>query len=159
MVGQKILVALDRSINAQFVFEAAIDLAHLKNSQLLLVFIVDWEADDSQDFIGTIGDRTATGENLGIRKEYLAHKLEEAERYIQNFAIEAREKGILTEIEIEVGDPSQQICQIAADRSMDLIIIGSRGYRGVTEVLLGSVSNYVSHHAPCSVLIARSSSI
>ena len=37
----------------------------------------------------------------------------------------------------------------------DLIVIGRRGHQGLSEILLGSVSNYVVHHAPCSVLVVQ----
>ena len=35
----------------------------------------------------------------------------------------------------------------------DLIAIGSHGRRGLNELVLGSVSNYVLHHVSCSVLL------
>ncbi|MEM2981913.1 MAG: universal stress protein, partial [Candidatus Bathyarchaeia archaeon] len=47
------------------------------------------------------------------------------------------------------------IVNIAKEEKTDLIIIGSRGLSGVKRFLLGSVSNRVSHHAPCPVLIVR----
>ncbi|MEO0350033.1 MAG: universal stress protein, partial [Cyanobacteria bacterium P01_A01_bin.15] len=37
----------------------------------------------------------------------------------------------------------------------DLIMMGRRGRSGFSELLLGSVSNYVMHHAPCSVLTVQ----
>ncbi len=37
----------------------------------------------------------------------------------------------------------------------DLIVLGRRGRTGLAEALLGSVSNYVLHHAPCSVLVVQ----
>ncbi len=39
--------------------------------------------------------------------------------------------------------------------SADLILVGSRGLKGLKEMFLGSVGNYVTHHAPCSALIVR----
>ncbi len=41
----------------------------------------------------------------------------------------------------------------------DLIVVGNRGMTGAKRFLLGSVPNKVSHHAPCSVLIVRTTSI
>ena len=37
----------------------------------------------------------------------------------------------------------------------DVIVMGHRGISGLQEFFLGSVSNYVLHHAPCSVLIVQ----
>ncbi|MEL7079709.1 MAG: universal stress protein, partial [Cyanobacteria bacterium J06582_2] len=53
------------------------------------------------------------------------------------------------------GNPGRSICELANTWSADLILVGSRGLKGIKEMFLGSVSNYVTHHAPCSVLIIR----
>lgn len=47
------------------------------------------------------------------------------------------------------------ICELARNWNADLIILGRRGRTGLSELLLGSVSNYVLHHAPCSVLTVQ----
>ena len=41
----------------------------------------------------------------------------------------------------------------------DMIIVGNRGRSGLSEFFLGSVSNYVMHHAPCSVLVVHNADI
>jgi len=56
--------------------------------------------------------------------------------------------------EILRGTPEQQIVERAEEWGADLIIVGSHG-RGFWGRLLGSVSNGVVHHAPCSVLVVR----
>src|SRR5919108_5898489 len=53
------------------------------------------------------------------------------------------------------GDPADAILDVAEERSADLIIVGNKGMTGAKRFLLGSVPNKVSHHAPCSVLIIR----
>ena len=53
------------------------------------------------------------------------------------------------------GDPADAILDVAEERKADLIIVGNKGMTGAKRFLLGSVPNKVSHHAPCSVLIIR----
>jgi len=53
------------------------------------------------------------------------------------------------------GSPGRVICEIAKAWQADLIILRRRGYSGLTEMLLGSVSNYVLHHAPCSIHVVH----
>ena len=53
------------------------------------------------------------------------------------------------------GHPVGCILEVAEEENIDLIVLGSRGLRGVKEFLLGSVSSGVLHHATCSVLIVR----
>lgn len=53
------------------------------------------------------------------------------------------------------GHPAQEIIELAAEGDYDLIILGSRGLGEIKGYLLGSISDRVSHHAPCSVLIVH----
>jgi nucleotide-binding universal stress UspA family protein len=66
-----------------------------------------------------------------------------------------------TDLEVETvaepGDPAEAIIRVAEQRGADLVVVGSTGMTGVGRFLLGSVPNKVSHHAPCSVLIVRTS--
>ncbi len=53
------------------------------------------------------------------------------------------------------GDPADAILDVAEERKADLIVVGNKGMTGAKRFLLGSVPNKISHHAPCSVLIVR----
>jgi len=53
------------------------------------------------------------------------------------------------------GDPADAILDVAEERNADLIVVGNKGMTGAKRFLLGSVPNKISHHAPCSVLIIR----
>ena len=53
------------------------------------------------------------------------------------------------------GDPADAILDVAEEQGADLMIVGNKGMTGAKRFLLGSVPNKVSHHAPCSVLIIR----
>ena len=58
--------------------------------------------------------------------------------------------------EVLFGSPDSRIVEAAENMAADLIIVGSHGYNRWERLLLGSVSDSVVHHAPCSVLIVRS---
>ncbi len=53
------------------------------------------------------------------------------------------------------GDPADAILDAAEEIKADLIVVGNKGMTGARRFLLGSVPNKVSHHAPCSVIIVR----
>jgi nucleotide-binding universal stress UspA family protein len=55
------------------------------------------------------------------------------------------------------GDAADAILDVAEEQGSDLIVVGNKGMTGAKRFLLGSVPNKVSHHAPCSVLIVRTS--
>jgi nucleotide-binding universal stress UspA family protein len=56
---------------------------------------------------------------------------------------------------LEFGSPAQTIIKVAKKEDYDLIVIGSRGLSSVKRFFLGSVSDDVSMHAQCSVMIVR----
>lgn len=60
-----------------------------------------------------------------------------------------------SELEIVRGDPAEEIIRLAHIHHADLIIMGSRGLKGLNRVLQGSVSSQVVADAPCSVLVIR----
>jgi len=62
---------------------------------------------------------------------------------------------VAVETRAREGDPADAILDVAEERGADLIVVGNRGMAGAKRFLLGSVPNKVSHHAPCSVMIIR----
>jgi nucleotide-binding universal stress UspA family protein len=52
-------------------------------------------------------------------------------------------------------DPAEAILNVAEQTGADLIVVGNKGMTGARRYLLGSVPNNISHHAPCSVMIVR----
>jgi nucleotide-binding universal stress UspA family protein len=61
--------------------------------------------------------------------------------------------------QVEEGDARQLILEWAKKWQPDLILLGSHGKRGLDRFLLGSVSEAVARHAPCSVEIVRASDL
>jgi nucleotide-binding universal stress UspA family protein len=70
--------------------------------------------------------------------------------------VQATEEG-LAEVETfaRQGDAADAILDVAEEQRADLIVVGNKGMTGAKRFLLGSVPNKISHHAPCSVLIVR----
>jgi len=63
--------------------------------------------------------------------------------------------GVVPIREMAMGRPESAIVAAASRDGTDLVVVGHRGVSGVTRVLLGSVSEHVMTHAPCSVIVAR----
>jgi nucleotide-binding universal stress UspA family protein len=79
----------------------------------------------------------------------------EVDATLQAAAGPAREAGVSVNVYPRQGDPADAILDVAEETGADLIVVGNRGMTGAKRFLLGSVPNKVSHHAPCSVLIIR----
>lgn len=74
---------------------------------------------------------------------------------LEEWVTQARQRGIPAEANQVIGEPNRRICEVAEEWGADLIVIGRRGRQGVGELLLGSVSSYVMHHASCAVLTVQ----
>ena len=70
-------------------------------------------------------------------------------------AADARKEDIEVQTHPVEGDPGEGILTVAEETKADLIVVGNKGMTGARRFLLGSVPNNISHHAPCSVLIVR----
>ncbi len=83
---------------------------------------------------------------------------EEVLTLLESAQRDAHEAGLAqVETFARVGDAADAILDVAEEQRSDLIVIGNKGMTGATRFLLGSVSNKISHHAPCSVMIVRTS--
>lgn len=74
-------------------------------------------------------------------------RVKRARDTLDEIATRLREAGFDVSTEVLDGEPGLQILTSAKDHDVDGIILGRRGRGSVKEMLLGSVSQYVLHHA------------
>ena len=55
----------------------------------------------------------------------------------------------------EDGDPASVIIDVAEELGADLVVVGNKGMHGPRRLSLANVPNKVAHHAPCAVLIVK----
>ena len=160
----RILVAVDDTENRQIVVNQAIAVARLTAAKLLLVhvlspserdfpnrsiFLADGGYLDVDLYTTTIQTYDRTWRTY--RQQHLAR--------LQALAEAIKAIGLNVDIIEQVGQPGPLICQTAEEWDADLIVLGRRGLTAVKELMMGSVSNYVLHHAPCAVLVLQGNSL
>lgn len=160
---RKILAALDNSAVGDRIFEQALAMAQATQAELMLVHGLSGEEDGSPFPLpaGVEAMYWAPGTEINLeqwRQEWERYETESLNR-LRHFAAIANQAGVQTEFRQLLGIPAKSICKVAQQWGADLIILGNRGRSGITELLLGSVSNYVMHHAPCSVLVVKLGSL
>jgi nucleotide-binding universal stress UspA family protein len=156
---QKILVAIDNSVLSHAIFQQALDLAKAMQANLLLVHSLSGEEESSPLPLGHRLDSIywAPGTDINLETwkadwhRYEAHSLEQ----LQQLARQANAAGIQAEFRQLLGRPEKVICKAAQQWNADLIVMGSHGRSGLTEMMMGSVSNYVMHRAPCAILVLK----
>jgi nucleotide-binding universal stress UspA family protein len=87
--------------------------------------------------------------------QWAVNPREDVDATLEVAAETARAAGLSVNVYPRQGDPADAILDVAEELEADLIVVGNRGMTGAKRFLLGSVPNKVSHHAPCSVLIIR----
>ena len=141
------MAGTDGSSTAQMALGAAVDLAQQAGARLHIVSAYEPVAehrmrsdslDVPQDVQWTVGPRT---EVLELLEQARAVAASAGVEQIETFARQ--------------GDAADAILDVAEEQAADLIVVGNKGMTGAKRFLLGSVPNKVSHHAPCSVLIVR----
>ena len=87
--------------------------------------------------------------------QWMVNEREDVEATLREAAEHVEQAGVEVTTYARQGDPADAILDVAEERDADLIIVGNKGMTGAKRFLLGSVPNKVSHHAPCSVMIIR----
>lgn len=157
----KILVAIDTEESCDLLFEKVMKLAQATNSNLVLLGVL---ASGGDGTLPLLSYPEMTGYPLTnvdsawqlYQDRYEGYKAK-ALAVLGGYLDRAIAAGVQAELKQELGDPGEVICKVAKAENAELIIVGSHGRRGFDEFLMGSVSNYVMHRAPCSVLVNRQS--
>ena len=87
--------------------------------------------------------------------QWMVNPREDVDATLKSACDVANEAGVETATYARQGDPADAILDVAEETKADLIVVGNKGMTGAKRFLLGSVPNKISHHAPCSVLIIR----
>jgi nucleotide-binding universal stress UspA family protein len=141
-----IVVGTDGSDTAKTAVRYAIDLARQLGSRLQVVSAYE-----------PVSDHRLRDEQVEVPKDlqWMVNPREDVLALLDDAAEDAKSVGVEVETFARQGDAADAILDVAEEQRVDLIVVGNKGMTGAKRFLLGSVPNKVSHHAPCSVLIVR----
>ena len=148
LVYQRILVPIDFSEHSKKTVLYATRFASRCNAtvQLLHVFeIPDYAANP-------YGHRSQTCDQLRTAVDVAEQDARENLTAFENQLLNA---GVKVEAYVRVGYAFDEIVQMANHFDVDLIIVGSHGYTGITRLLIGSTAQRVVERAPCPVLVVK----
>lgn len=138
-----ILIASDGSDCALKAAEAAATLAAKFGARLTVINVFQ-----PLPTVGPYGQSAGAGLDERYITELQEHAISRAGRAAESLGVPYRCRR-------EVGQPATEIVRAAQEAGCDLIVVGSRGLSGAAAFLLGSVSDRVTHHAQCPVLIVK----
>jgi manganese transport protein len=136
---EKILVALDNSPADESLLPHIADLARIHHSRLLLVHVAEgWVARHYSDLL------------LKESEEMIQDR-----EYLEEAANQLRAKGLTVETTLALGEPSQEILDIAEREKCDLIAMTSHGHRFLADLFLGSTIEEVRHQTSIPILVLK----
>ena len=143
----KILLAIDGSKCSKEALKRVIAQLRTKGTQVRVLHVVE----SINAYI-----------SAGLIPHYVPHVTEieedrrnQGEHLVEHTARQLRKAGFRASEAVEAGDPKTRIIDHAKEWRADLIVIGSHGLRGLSRLLMGSVSEAVIRHAGCSVEVVR----
>jgi nucleotide-binding universal stress UspA family protein len=156
---QKILVAIGDSPDSEQIFTAGLALAQKLGAEILLLHVLNplvphGLSTVSSPLVGGILpmiDDVAVDRYLVAWKEYERQGIER----LQAYAERAKKGSVKAEILQNYGDSGPLICTAAKNWAAEMILIGRNQKSMLSEIFLGSTSNYVLHHAACSVMVIQ----
>lgn len=141
----RILLAADGSKESAAAARTAAGLAKETGSELYLVHVIPALPPQPYPYY-----------SLESQEERLERTKKEVRKFLDKRAEQLEsEFGSRPRTHLRVGDPRKEIVELSDEIDAGLVVLGSRGYDGLSRVLIGSVSEGVVRHARCPVLVVR----
>ena len=137
---KRILVPTDFSDYSEKALNWAASIAEQWNSQVYLCHIIP-----QPSYPSMLGGADLVKFETGLQST--------AETQLQDLIEKLQNRNIQTTTRVSLGEPFNDICRIAEEERIDLIIMGTHGRTGLSHALLGSVAERVVRYAPCPVLV------
>ena len=142
-----IVVGVEDSASARAALRWALDEARLRGARVRAVHawrppLEHWP--EAYAAVSGLTDAELTEPLRRLHEDQLARVVREEVEHAPDVEIEQ---------ELVVGTATAALCERSEDA--DLLVVGSRGRGGFSELLLGSVSHQCAQHAPCPVVIVR----
>jgi nucleotide-binding universal stress UspA family protein len=137
---QRVVVGIDGSAGSAAALRWAARLARAAGAEVIAVHVVEPDSYDvrpiglPRTILNEAGWRDAVREELQM-----------------TWCRPLAEAGVRHRVLIEEGHAGPCLAEVAQDERADLVVTGRRGLSGLAELVQGSVSAYLTHHAPCPV--------
>jgi nucleotide-binding universal stress UspA family protein len=147
---KRILVAVDGSENSERAFGVALKIAEQPGAELLILNVLP-----GITTLGAMASRVPLPQST--YDEFFESAEKDARELVKREASVARRFGVTVKEEVIRSTETivQAIVDFAAEKKIDLIVVGTRGLGGFKRLLMGSVSTGIVTHAHCSVLVVR----
>jgi nucleotide-binding universal stress UspA family protein len=144
----RILTATDGSKYSAAAASEAIGTAKRNNSGLIVIAVVPTELATPTDIDFAVSQRVLIAEQEMHDAEKSAKAVKEA----------AMKEGVQAEAFVMTGKPADAIVEMAKEKQVDLVVLGSHGRTGLERLLMGSVTERTILLSPAAILVVKLSS-
>ncbi|OWF35021.1 uncharacterized protein LOC110443417 [Mizuhopecten yessoensis] len=142
-----VLIAQDGSEYSDFAFEWYMDNIHKKTDKVTLLHVAEYH------------NVVIASPMMVVDASLINDMLQEEQTRISELqdklGAKLKAHGIGGKVKTMSGKPGEVICKVAKDEGVTLIVTGTRGLGTVRRTFVGSVSDYIIHHAHVPVIVAR----
>ena len=143
-VIEKILVPVDGSANSNYALDFAVDIAKRYSAEICLIHVMS-----------VMPIPSLSPWERPLPALCMVESEDEGEEILISGSEEVGKLGLKSTRWLEYGRPASRIIQTAKEEAIDLIVMGCDNRGLIARLFLGSVSDEVSHNAPCPVLIVK----
>lgn len=152
VTNMKVIIAVDGTKHSIGVAEAAANLKLEAGSEIIVATVVDMGLPATIDiFSGHVPSMEEAEEKA---REHAGKVTSSTVTFLE---AALKDESVKVSARALFGSPDRRLVELAEDEGADLMIVGSHGYNRWEKLLLGSVSDSIVHHAPCSVMVVRPS--
>jgi len=144
-----ILVPTDFSKTAQTAAEVASGIARKAGATIILLHVIE---EGSSDSIKVTGEIMASDME---DKLFVMKLIERARKQMDKLASDAMFEGLKVKQELRMGTTFHGMRTIISEHKVDLVVMGTAGAAGVSEMIIGSNTEKVVRHAKCPVLTVQ----
>lgn len=141
---QKIMFPTDFSDNSNYAFDYALDLAKKFGARLYILHVI-------HELIDTTGFYVPNISLDQLQNDLVKGAEEMMDRFIKEKMGDFKDYETMNII----GLPHIEVMNVAKDKGIDMIVMGTHGRTGIDRVLFGSTAEKVVKKAPCPVLTVR----
>jgi nucleotide-binding universal stress UspA family protein len=155
----KILLATDGSTEAELAARTAVDLSQNTDSELHVIHVLDVVKVGLS--MAVLYPEATAPEGVELPDPVVEEELEQRAKQEGRKVLDAEVQrvrsagGTVARSHLLMGEVEREIVHLAEDLGAGLIVMGSRGRRGMRRALMGSVSDSVVRHAHCPVMVVR----
>ncbi|MEO1052637.1 MAG: universal stress protein [Bacteroidota bacterium] len=143
-----ILVPTDFSEQAQFALDFATQIAKKNDTKIFLFHVLEIP-------VGTFAEPLTVNVGGSFDADFVKEMTDNAKKEINKLAEQFAGEGVDIETYVDLGSPYEGISHLVSEKQADLIVMGSKGASGLSEIFIGSNAEKVVRRSECPVIVVK----